>query len=212
MKTAVVSAFRGMFVATLLAGTQVFAQALPKVGDWWTFDVSEQGNGKSSSYESTRKILAIEGDLFIIEITTVANGVERKFRETRDQNLNIVESGKLRYKPNLDLFRIPLAAGTRSFEIERLQTDSGRVVKMAGTVEVLPVTKVKVMDSEVEAFEVTSNGRYIDPAGASSRYQTKAWFSPSVGFVVKQEFFERNNQDTFDAIRSTAVLKAFQRQ
>jgi hypothetical protein len=197
----------------LLAGSQVFAQTLPKVGDWWTFDVSDQGNGKSSTYESTRKIVAVEGDLFVLEITNVVNGVERKFRETRDQNLNIVESGRLHYKPSLELFRLPLAVGTRSFEIERLQTDIGRVVKMAGTVEVLPLSKVKAIDREVDAHEITSNGRYIDPAtGASSRYQTKAWFAPSIGFIVKQEFIERNNQDTADGIRVSLVLKAYQRQ
>lgn len=213
MKTAVVSAFRGMCVAMLLAGTQVFAQALPKVGDWWAFDVSDQGNGKSSTYESTRKIVAVEGDLFLIEITTVANGVERKFRETRDQHLNIVESGRIRYKPNLDIYRIPMVPGIRNFNIERVQTDSGRTIRMEGTVEVFPMSKINVLDHEVDAYEVVSDGRFVDPAtGSSSRYQTSSWFAPSVWFYVRQEFFERNSQDTVDAIKSSFVLKACQRQ
>jgi hypothetical protein len=213
MNTSFVSALRGVCVAMLLAGTQVFAQTLPKVGDWWAFDVVEHRNGKVFNYVSTRKIVGIEGDLFAIEITAVDNGVEKRFRETRDQNMNIVESGRIRYKPHLGLFQFPLVPGTRNFSIERTQTDSGRTIRMEGAVEVSPMTKVKAVDTEVEAYEVVSNGRFIEPAtGASSRYQTKVLFAPSVGFYVWQEYFERNPQDTADATKATYVLRAYLRQ
>lgn len=213
MKTTVASAVRGLFIAMLLAGTQAFAQALPKVGDWWAFDVVEHRNGKTFNYVSTRKIVGMDGDLFVIEITAVDGGVEKKFRETRDQNMNIVESGRLRYKPNLDLFQFPMVAGKRSFSVERIQTDNGRTLRMEGVVEVSPATKVKAADTEVEAYELVSNGRMIDPAaGTSNRYQTKVLFAPSVGFYVWQEYFDRNPQDTADGIKATYVLKGYQRQ
>lgn len=84
---------------------------------------------------------------------------------------------------------------------------------MEGAVEASPMSNIKVLDQEVDAHEVVSNGRYIDPAsGSSSRYQTRSWFAPSVGFYVRQEFVERNSQGTVDAIKSTFVLKAYQRQ
>lgn len=95
-RTAVVSAIRCVYVAMLLARTQIFAQTWPKVGNWWAFDVADEGNVKRTAYESTRKIGAIEGGLFAIKITPLANGVDCKFRKTRDQDLNIMESGWIR--------------------------------------------------------------------------------------------------------------------
>ena len=117
----------------------MFAQTLPKVGDWWAFDVVEHRSGKVFNYVSTRKVVGLEGDLFVIEITAVDNGVEKKFQETRDQNLNLVESGRLRYKPNLDLFQFPLVPGTHATSTsERVQWPTARSGRSAceGAVEV----------------------------------------------------------------------------
>jgi len=189
------------------------AQVSPRVGDWWTFEVSDERQGRSTSSEVTRKIVAIDGDLMIIEVTTRRADGERKARETRDMNLNVIESGNLQYRPHLDLFRMPLATGKRAYAIERVQIDSGRVVKMAGEVEVMPSQKIATGAGEFEAQEVIANGRYIDPrTGDSSRYQTRAWFSPNVGFWVKQDFLERNIQDTGDFIRTKVTLKMYQLQ
>ena len=201
-----------LFVAVLLWNVSS-AQISPRVGDWWTFEVSDERQGRSTSSDVTRKIVAIEGDLMIIDVTTRRADGERKSRETRDMNLNVIESGNLQYRPHLDLFRMPLATGKRAFAIERLQVDSGRVVKMAGEVEVMPSQKVATGAGEFEAQEVIANGRYTDPkTGDSSRYQNRAWFSSSVGFWIKQDFVERNIQDTADFIRTKVTLKKYELQ
>lgn len=190
-----------------------FSQDMPKNGDWWTFAVSDERNGKKSSYELTRKIVGIENQLILMEMIHRSKEGERTSRETRDMHLNIVESGRLVYTPSLDLFRMPPVPGSRPFDIARKQLDSGRVVRMTGTVQTMPMTKVRVLDGETDAHEFVVSGRYVDPAsGASSRYETRAWFAPSVGFIVKQEFFERNVADTVDAIRTSYHLIAYGKQ
>ncbi len=84
---------------------------------------------------------------------------------------------------------------------------------MVGEVEVMPTEKMVIAAGKFEAQEVVARGRYVDPkSNESSRYQTRAWFVPEVGFWVKQDFLERNKQDTADSIRTKVVLKAYQLQ
>jgi len=199
-----------VFLGILLLCGVGHAQISPRVGDWWTHDVSSERQGKTTTSEVTRKVVGLEEGLIILEVTTRWSEGERKTRETRDMNLNIVQSGNLLYKPHLDLFRMPLAIGKRAYAIERVQIDSGRVVKMTGEVSVMPVEKIQTGAGEFDGQEVVADGRFIDPkTGDSSRYQTRAWFAPAVDFWVKQEFFERNIQDTADFSRTEVQLKAF---
>ena len=198
---------------TLLLWNVSYAQVSPRIGDWWTFEVSDERQGRSTSSEVTRKVIALEADLMVLEVTTRRPEGDRKSRETRDMNLNILESGNLLYKPHLDLFRMPLVAGKRTYSIERVQIDSGRVVKMAGEIDVMPPQKIMTSAGEFEGQEVVANGRYLDPkTGDSSRYQTQAWFAPAVGFWVRQDHLERNTRDTADFSRTKVSLKAFQLQ
>jgi len=204
--------FSVFFGLLLLCGLS-HAQISPRVGDWWTHDVSSERQGKATTSEVTRKVVGLEEGLMILEVTTRWSEGERKTRETRDMNLNIVQSGNLLYKPHLDFFHMPLAIGKRSYAIERVQIDSGRVIKMAGEVSVMPAQKILTGAGEFDGQEVVADRRFTDPkTGDSSRYQTRAWFAPAVDFWVKQEFFERNIQDTADFSRTKILLKAFQLQ
>ena len=202
-----------LFSVLLITGYQAHAQMPLAAGDRWTFDATNEYQGKVVTSEITRQVTQTEPELIRLEVITKSSGADTKMSETRDRNLNIVESGKLRYIPNLGLFQFPLTAGKREFAIERLQIESGRMIKMEGTVEVFPMQKTSVPAGEFDTFEIVANGRFIDPkASTSSRYQTRAWYAPKVGFFVKQENLERNNQDTANFSQYKAELKSFELQ
>ncbi|PIQ56684.1 MAG: hypothetical protein COW02_00310 [Comamonadaceae bacterium CG12_big_fil_rev_8_21_14_0_65_59_15] len=202
-----------LMVFTTICSQATWAQVVPQIGDQWIFELSNERRGTFTTSEVTRKVVAFESDFYVFEVITRHADTVTSVRETRDSNLNIVESGNIRYKPSLDLFRLPLVVGKRSYAIERLQIDSGRVVKMAGEVQVFPPTKMVTAAGEFEVTEVMAKGRYIDPkTDQSSRYQTRAWFAPTIGFFVKQEFFERNIEDTKDTIRLKLEIKSFKLQ
>jgi hypothetical protein len=185
--------------------------AKPIVGDYWVFEM--EGLNIKGKAETTRKVVAIDGDLTIYESITKKTTGEYKYRETRDKNLNLIESGDLLYIPNLDLFRLPLTAGKREYSIERKQIDRGRMIKMKGVIEVFPPQKVQTMVGDFDAFEVKAVGRYIEPkTGRFSRYQTRTWFAPAVGFFIKLEHFERNVEDNAYAHRTKYELKSYDLQ
>jgi len=185
--------------------------AKPMVGDYWVFDM--EGLNIKGNAETIRKVVSIDGDLTIYESLTKKTTGEYKYRETRDNNLNLIESGNLLYIPNLDLFRLPLMVGKRDYSIERKQIDSGRMIEIKGVVEVFPPQKVKTMAGDFEAYEVKAIGRYIEPkTGQFSRYQTRTWFAPAIGFFVKLEHFERNVDDNAYAHRTKYELKSYHLQ
>lgn len=188
-----------------------FAQAEHRllVGDSWTYSVSSQRDGRSTFSEVVRTVVALDGVKSTFEVVARSAGSETRSGESRDENLNIVESGNLKYIPHLNLFQFPLVEGKRSFDIQRQQIDSGRMIRMAGEVDVRPLMKVATPIGDFEAHEVISSGRFIDlKSGASSRYETRAWYAPAAKFIVKQKFFERNIADTADFSVLTYELKA----
>lgn len=192
-------------------GPAVLAAPSLKVSDTWVFSASSYRDGKTESAEIARSVVSLRQDSTAeIEIRRNSESRNTTSREVRNADLNLLEAGNLRFMPYLDLFRFPMTPGKREYSFKREQKDSGRVIDMTGVVEVLPMAKVRTLAGEFEAIEIIANGRFVDSAGKSSRYQTRVWYAPDVRYFIKQVYFERNISDTANYQGGEFELKSFQ--
>lgn len=200
---------------TLTLASLSFGQPVAplSVGDNWTFTATFEREGRLELAEVTRSVAAVQDNLYVFEVVTRRDTSESRSRETRDRDLNLIESGSTRFSPRLDMMRLPLVVGQRAYSVLRQEIGSDRVRWMEGMVQTLPPGRVSTGAGEFNAYELATNGRNIDPrSGAATEYQARAWYAPEVGFFVKQEFFERNPNNTAFVARGRLDLKSYQRQ
>jgi hypothetical protein len=184
-----------------------------KVGDTWVFGTTNERAGFKGEQESTWRVTSVDGEIASIEVVS-RNEFGTSFgRHTRDRNLNLVDAGNFAYRPALELTSESVKVGVREVSIERVEKDTGRLIRLVGEIETRPSSKLQTQAGELEVTEIVFKGKFVDPkTNQTSRFENRLFYAPAARVVVKQEFFERDTLDRRDMSRTTLDIKSFSLQ
>ncbi len=167
-----------------------------KIGDTWTYTKTIGANVRIFTY----KVVEMQPDGgYQVEVQSSASG--GTWRETYDQNVNVVSDYYSSFSPSREVIRFPLEVGKLYSGVEFTRTnkkDASSKYTMQAKIKSITQDKVVVKAGTFNALKVEVDipydGRSTKGNSFSNRIVETYWYAPEVGMYVKKEYNDLGNK------------------